>query len=229
MPPPPFASWASGFELEITWYWAKNGTKFEWRPFFFICSSPDFGRKTFFFFCSSPDFGQKMGRNLSVTISNSDLCSSKIFWSFWPPPFQNSANAIAPEIKPLNKLILGGPYGRSPRDEGVAPNYVKIFVYKISTVIKKHWLPKLSGSKNCIWGSILGVPGGWHPLIMSKYLSVMYQLISKKTGTLAWVVPKTDYWGSIWGVPERVVHPNYVKIFVSLILLISKKKNSALA
>ena len=38
------------------------------------------------FFCSSPDFGRKMGRNLSVTISNSDLCSSQIFWSFWPPP-----------------------------------------------------------------------------------------------------------------------------------------------
>ena len=31
----PFVSWASGFGLEITWYWAKNGTKFEWRPFFF--------------------------------------------------------------------------------------------------------------------------------------------------------------------------------------------------
>ena len=27
----------------------------------------------------SPDFGRKMGRNLSVTISNSDLCSSQIF------------------------------------------------------------------------------------------------------------------------------------------------------
>ena len=39
-PPPPFASWASGFGLEIT--------------------------------C----FGRKMGRNMSVTISNSDLCSS---------------------------------------------------------------------------------------------------------------------------------------------------------
>ena len=32
-----------------------------------------------FFFCSSPDFGRKLGRNLSVTISNSDLCSSQIF------------------------------------------------------------------------------------------------------------------------------------------------------
>ena len=77
---PPFASWASGFGFEITWYWAKNGTKFEWR----------------LFFCSSPDFGRKMGRNLSVTISNSDLCSSQVFWSFWPPPpFQNPAYATA--------------------------------------------------------------------------------------------------------------------------------------
>ena len=54
--------------------WARNhliyGTKFEWRPFF----------------CSSPDFGRKVGRNLSMTISNSDLCSSQIFRSFCPPP-----------------------------------------------------------------------------------------------------------------------------------------------
>ena len=48
---PPFASWASGFGLEITWFWAKTGMKFEWRPFFccffvfFFCSSSDFGRK----------------------------------------------------------------------------------------------------------------------------------------------------------------------------------------
>ena len=34
--PPPFASWASGFGLEITWYWVKNETKFEGRPFFFL-------------------------------------------------------------------------------------------------------------------------------------------------------------------------------------------------
>ena len=45
------------------------------------------------FFCSSPDFGRKMGRNLSVTISNSDLCSFQIFWSFWPTHFQNPAYA----------------------------------------------------------------------------------------------------------------------------------------
>ena len=47
--------------------------------------SPDIGRKMErnlsedHFFCFSPDFGRKMGRNLSVTISNSDLCSSQIF------------------------------------------------------------------------------------------------------------------------------------------------------
>ena len=47
--------------------------------------SPDIGRKMGrnmnedLFFCSSPDFGRKMGQNLSVTISNSDLCSSQIF------------------------------------------------------------------------------------------------------------------------------------------------------
>ena len=47
--------------------------------------SPDFGQKMGrnlsegLFFCSSPDFGRKMGRDLSMTISNSDLCSSQIF------------------------------------------------------------------------------------------------------------------------------------------------------
>ena len=39
-----------------------------------------------FFFLSSPDFGRKMGRNLSVTISNSDVSSSQNFWTFCPPP-----------------------------------------------------------------------------------------------------------------------------------------------
>ena len=49
----------------------------------------------------SPDFGRKMGRNLSMTISNSDLCSSQIFWSqisnfkskFLAPLFKNPAYA----------------------------------------------------------------------------------------------------------------------------------------
>ena len=75
---------------------------------FLFCSSPDFGRKIgrnlsedLFFFYSSPDFGRVMERNLSVTISNSDLCSSQIFWSFWPPPFQNPAYAYCPLLATL--------------------------------------------------------------------------------------------------------------------------------
>ena len=47
----------------------------------------------------SPDIGRKMGRNLSMTLSNSDLCSSQILWSFCPPPpppFQNPAYATGP-------------------------------------------------------------------------------------------------------------------------------------
>ena len=46
----------------------------------------------FFYFCSSPDFGQKIGLNFGGTISYSDLCS-QIFWSSWPPHFQNPAYA----------------------------------------------------------------------------------------------------------------------------------------
>ena len=49
------------------------------------------GEDLFFFFCSSPNFGRKIWLNLNETISNSDLCSSQIFWSFWTPPFQNPA------------------------------------------------------------------------------------------------------------------------------------------
>ena len=80
--------------------WAENRTKFEWRPFFliFFCSSPNFGQKIepnfsedlffLFFFCSSPNFGRKIGLILDGTISDSDLCSSQIFWSSWPPLFK---------------------------------------------------------------------------------------------------------------------------------------------
>ena len=56
-----------------------------------------------------------------------------------------------------------------------------------------------------------GSPGGWYPQIMSKYLSLKYLLISKKTGTLAWAVQKIDFLGPHFGgVPEGVVPPNHV-------------------
>ena len=56
-----------------------------------------------------------------------------------------------------------------------------------------------------------GSPGGWYPQIMSKYLSLKYLLISKKTGTLAWAVQKFDFLGPHFGgVPGGVVPPNHV-------------------
>ena len=62
-----------------------------------------------------------------------------------------------------------------------------------------------------------GVPGGggWYPQTMSKYFSVKYLLISKKTGTLVQTVQKIHFWGVYLGVPWGGVHPNQVKIFVS--------------
>ena len=73
----------------------KIAGKFEWRPFFFFfCRfSPYFRRKIGLnsseaFFCSSPNFGQKIELILGGTISDSDLCSSQIFWSSWPPLFK---------------------------------------------------------------------------------------------------------------------------------------------
>ena len=58
---------------------------------FVFCSSPNFGRKIGLnlsedhFFCSLPNFGRKIGLDLSRTISDSELCSSQIFW---PPLFK---------------------------------------------------------------------------------------------------------------------------------------------
>ena len=60
--------------------------------------------------------------------------------------------------------------------------------------------------KICFWGVHLGgSPGEWYPQIMSKYLSLKYLLISKKTGTLAWGVQKIDFLGPHFGgVPGGV-------------------------
>ena len=58
---------------------------------FFFCSAPNFGQKIGLnlsedpFFCSSPNFERKIGLILGGTISDSDLCSSQIFWSSFPP------------------------------------------------------------------------------------------------------------------------------------------------
>ena len=72
----------------------KIGLNLSEDLFLFFCSSPNFGRKIGLnlseglFFCSSPNFGRKIGLNLSGTISDSDLCSSQIFWRSWPPLFK---------------------------------------------------------------------------------------------------------------------------------------------
>ena len=42
---------------------------------------------------------------------------------------------------------------------------------------------------------ILGrFPGEWRSQTMLKYFSVKYLHIWKKTGTLAWAIPKIDFW-----------------------------------
>ena len=46
----------------------------------------------------------------------------------------------------VKKLAFGGPFGGVPGGV-VPPNYVKIFVYQISTDNKKNWHPRLSHSK----------------------------------------------------------------------------------
>ena len=49
----------------------------------------------------------------------------------------------------------------------------------------KNLAPYVKSLKINFWGSIWGVPGGWYPQTMSKYLSVKYLLISKKLAPIA--------------------------------------------
>ena len=59
------------------------------------------------------------------------------------------------------------------------PNYVKIFVSKISADIKTNWHPSWAIQTFDFWGIHLGgPPGGWHFQTIPKYLSVKYLLIS---------------------------------------------------
>ena len=111
------------------------------------------------------------------------------------------------QVELFKKLIFGGSVWGVPR-RVASPNYVKIFVCYISADIIKHWHSKLSCSKNWFLGGPFGgSPGGWHPQTMSKYLSVKYLLISKKSRTLPWAVQKTDFWGVHLGGPWGVGIP----------------------
>ena len=85
-------------------------------------------------------------------------------------------------------------------------------------------------------GSIWGSPrGGWHSQTMSKYLSVEYLLISKRTSTdikkrtLPWAVQKIDFWGSIWGSPRGGWHPQTMSKYLSVEYLLISKRTSTLA
>ena len=75
----------------------------------------------------------------------------------------------------------------------VPPNYVKIFVSKISTAdIKKHWHRKLSRSKTWFFVGPLWSLREVVPQTTSKYFSHKYLLISKNTGTACQVIQKID-------------------------------------
>ena len=59
-------------------------------------------------------------------------------------------------------------------------------------------------------GPIWGGPQGWYPQIMSKYLSLKYLLITKKTGTL---VQKFDFLGG-FGTPKPCLNISLLNIYV---------------
>ena len=64
---------------------------------------------------------------------------------------------------------------------------------------------------------------------MSKYLSLKYLLISKKTGTLAWAVQKIDFLGApFWGGSRGGWYPQIMSKYFSLKYLLISKKNGTL-
>ena len=86
----------------------------------------------------------------------------------------------------IQRIGFWGPFGRGPQ-RGGTPKLCQTICFQISTDMKIHWHHKLGRSRNWFLGGLFwGGPrgGGWHPQTMSKYLSVKYVLISKKTGTL---------------------------------------------
>ena len=98
------------FFLLFTWFWAKNGTKFEWRPFFFALHLilgkkwDEIWVKTFFILFTW--FRAKMGWNLSETISNSVFVFLKFSEVSGPPlRFQNPVYATGHITKNFCKLI----------------------------------------------------------------------------------------------------------------------------
>ena len=125
----------------------------------------------------------------------------------------------------------GGPFGGVPGGV-VPPNYVKIFVSQISTDIKKNWHPSLSCSKNWFFGApFWGGPrgGGWYPQTMSKYFSLKYLLISKKNGTLGYMVKKICFWGVHLGGSPGGWYPQIMSKYLSLKYLLISKKTGTLA
>ena len=127
----------------------------------------------------------------------------------------------------VKKLAFGGSIWGGPWGDVVPPNYVKIFVSQISTDIKKNWHPSLSRSKIWFFG---GSPGGWYPQTMSKYFSLKYLLISKKTGTLGYMVKKICFWGGPFGgVPGGMWYPQIMSKYLSLKYLLISKKTGTLA
>ena len=98
--------------------------------------------------------------------------------------------------------------------------------YLLSPDIIKHWHPSLSRSKTWFLGGPFGgVPGRWHPQTMSKYLSVKYLLISKKSRTLPWAIQKIDF----WGVHLGGWHPQTMSKYLTGTYLLISKTTSILA
>ena len=63
---------------------------------------------------------------------------------------------------------------------------------------------------------------------MSKYLFLKYLLISKKTGTIRWIIKKLIFGGSIWGGPWGGWYSQTMSKYLSLKCLLILKKTGTL-
>ena len=154
--PPPFGNWASGFGLEIIWFWAKNGTKFEWRPF---CEKWDeIWVKTFFFFLLFTWFWAKNGTKFeydnikfwSMFLSN--------FLKFLPPLFKILRTLLALSHFShwwhfntwIKALFLRRPWSNDLGSTRTLATLLRPWIRRITMIISAWWLrtnSKFSGQE----------------------------------------------------------------------------------
>ena len=92
--------------------------------------------------------------------------------------------------------------GTSKLFENICHSDIYIFLFLKRLLISKKLVSYLEPFQTLsLEGVFGGVSRGGYPQTMSKYLSVKYLLISNNTDTPGKAIQKSDFRGSIWGVP----------------------------